>query len=72
MKPRYGPTPRAVQRRQAGVCWNMGHKPLPEKTCPVCRRPFKWRRKWARCWDQVIYCSERCRRHRRHPQEVLR
>ncbi|MBR9904718.1 MAG: DUF2256 domain-containing protein, partial [Gammaproteobacteria bacterium] len=20
------------------------------------------RRKWARCWDEVRYCSERCRR----------
>ncbi|MEQ6886526.1 DUF2256 domain-containing protein [Salicola sp. Rm-C-2C1-2] len=50
----------------------MSHKPLPEKICPVCQRPFKWRRKWARCWDQVTYCSERCRRHRRHPEQVLR
>lgn len=35
---------------------------LPEKTCPVCQRPFAWRRKWARDWAQVVYCSERCRR----------
>jgi len=35
---------------------------LPEKTCPVCARPFLWRKKWARDWDHVIYCSERCRR----------
>ena len=43
----------------------MRRKPdLPEKTCPVCRRPFAWRRKWARCWDEVRYCSERCRRAR--------
>lgn len=35
---------------------------LPEKICPVCRRPFAWRRKWARVWDEVVYCSERCRR----------
>ncbi|ETX29242.1 DUF2256 domain-containing protein [Roseivivax isoporae] len=35
---------------------------LPTKTCPVCGRPFTWRRKWARVWDEVIYCSERCRR----------
>ncbi|MCH2556587.1 DUF2256 domain-containing protein [Alloalcanivorax marinus] len=35
---------------------------LPEKTCPVCGRPFRWRRKWARDWDRVIYCSQRCRR----------
>ncbi|WP_209288240.1 DUF2256 domain-containing protein [Marinobacterium alkalitolerans] len=38
---------------------------LPEKTCPVCQRPFSWRRKWAECWDEVRYCSERCRRQRR-------
>jgi hypothetical protein len=35
---------------------------LPQKTCPVCQRPFTWRRKWARDWDRVVYCSTRCRR----------
>ena len=35
---------------------------LPTKTCPVCRRPFAWRKKWARDWEHVVYCSERCRR----------
>ncbi|MGE6739901.1 DUF2256 domain-containing protein [Allorhizobium pseudoryzae] len=35
---------------------------LPTKTCPACGRPFSWRRKWARDWEQVKYCSERCRR----------
>jgi hypothetical protein len=35
---------------------------LPTKTCPVCQRPFAWRKKWARDWPQVKYCSERCRR----------
>ncbi|MFG6176613.1 DUF2256 domain-containing protein [Halomonas sp. THAF12] len=35
---------------------------LPAKTCPTCGRPFRWRRKWARCWDEVRFCSERCRR----------
>lgn len=38
---------------------------LPEKTCPVCGKPFSWRRKWERVWDEVKYCSERCRRTRR-------
>ncbi|MCX6018201.1 MAG: DUF2256 domain-containing protein [Chloroflexi bacterium] len=37
---------------------------LPTKICPVCNRPFEWRKKWARDWDSVIYCSERCRRAR--------
>ncbi|MDU4252973.1 DUF2256 domain-containing protein [Pseudomonas sp.] len=35
---------------------------LPEKTCVACGRPFAWRRRWARCWEEVRYCSERCRR----------
>jgi hypothetical protein len=38
---------------------------LPQKTCDVCGRPFTWRKKWAKDWDQVRYCSERCRRSRR-------
>lgn len=37
---------------------------LPTKTCPCCGRPFAWRKKWARVWDEVKYCSERCRRTR--------
>jgi len=35
---------------------------LPTKTCVVCGRPFKWRRKWAQVWDEVKYCSQACRR----------
>ncbi|HEX8551588.1 MAG TPA: DUF2256 domain-containing protein [Abditibacteriaceae bacterium] len=35
---------------------------LPVKICAVCHRPFAWRRKWAKVWDDVKYCSERCRR----------
>jgi len=35
---------------------------LPSKLCPVCQRPFVWRKKWERDWEQVKYCSERCRR----------
>ena len=44
----------------------MTHKKphLPQKTCATCGRPFAWRKKWARVWDEVKYCSERCRRTR--------
>ncbi|HAS6707325.1 TPA: DUF2256 domain-containing protein, partial [Vibrio parahaemolyticus] len=28
---------------------------LPTKLCPVCERPFSWRKKWARNWETVIY-----------------
>ena len=34
---------------------------LPSKICPVCKRPFTWRKKWERNWDTVKYCSDRCR-----------
>ncbi|MFJ7142896.1 MAG: DUF2256 domain-containing protein [Pseudomonas protegens] len=35
---------------------------LPRKDCAACGRPFTWRKRWARCWDEVRWCSERCRR----------
>ncbi|WP_407332500.1 DUF2256 domain-containing protein [Enterovibrio sp. 27052020O] len=38
----------------------MKKKTLPSKTCAVCERPFTWRKKWERVWDDVKYCSKRC------------
>ena len=35
---------------------------LPTKVCVSCGLPFSWRKKWERDWEQVRYCSERCRR----------
>ncbi|WP_420478044.1 DUF2256 domain-containing protein [Brevundimonas sp. FT23028] len=44
---------------------NLGRAPakgdLPTKACAACGLPFSWRRKWARDWDQVKFCSDRCR-----------
>ncbi|WPZ36861.1 DUF2256 domain-containing protein [Thalassobaculum sp. OXR-137] len=37
---------------------------LPTKICAACGRPFAWRRKWARDWESVRYCSDRCRQAR--------
>ncbi|MDV3252685.1 DUF2256 domain-containing protein [Devosia sp. BK] len=37
---------------------------LPVKTCLVCKRPFVWRKKWAKVWDEVKYCSDACRAQR--------
>jgi hypothetical protein len=34
------------------------------KACTVCGLPFQWRKKWGKVWDEVKYCSERCRRSR--------
>jgi len=33
------------------------------KTCVSCGRDFEWRKKWARDWDDVEYCSERCKKN---------
>jgi len=35
---------------------------LPSKPCAHCGLPFAWRKKWERDWEQVKFCSERCRR----------
>ncbi len=32
------------------------------KLCIVCQRPMTWRRKWAKTWTEVKYCSDACRR----------
>ncbi|MFN3953775.1 MAG: DUF2256 domain-containing protein [Pararhodobacter sp.] len=37
---------------------------LPQRVCTVCGRPFAWRRKWAKVWDSVRYCSQACRKRR--------
>ena len=34
---------------------------LPSKPCAACARSFTWRKKWAKVWDEVLYCSDRCR-----------
>lgn len=35
---------------------------LPSKPCAACGREMTWRKRWARNWAQVKYCSEACRR----------
>jgi hypothetical protein len=35
---------------------------LPVRICLSCGKPFTWRKKWKTVWNEVRYCSERCRR----------
>ncbi|MEM9001452.1 MAG: DUF2256 domain-containing protein [Bacteroidota bacterium] len=42
----------------------MRKKQLPQKTCPICQRPFSWRKKWEKHWEMVVYCSQRCRKNK--------
>ena len=34
---------------------------LPTKDRLACGRPFTWRKKWERDWDNVKFCSDACR-----------
>lgn len=43
---------------------------LPSKPCARCGRPFTWRKKWARDWDQVKYCSDACRTARQSDKQA--
>lgn len=38
---------------------------LPRKVCLGCGLPFAWRKKWAAAWNEVKYCSARCRNAKR-------
>jgi len=42
---------------------------LPSKTCLHCGLPFAWRKKWARAWDEIKYCSERCKSEGKRAQK---
>jgi hypothetical protein len=37
---------------------------LPSKICAACGRPMSWRKRWAANWNEVKYCSDRCRKTR--------
>ena len=37
---------------------------LPSKICLACNRPFSWRKKWAKVWTDVKYCSDKCRNNK--------
>ncbi len=35
---------------------------LPSKPCVACGRPMTWRKRWERSWNEVKFCSDRCRK----------
>ena len=35
---------------------------IEDKNCLTCGRPFSWRKKWEKDWDNVRYCSRACKR----------
>ncbi|MDZ4791033.1 MAG: DUF2256 domain-containing protein [Hyphomicrobiales bacterium] len=42
---------------------------LPQKPCAACGRPFAWRKKWARDWENVKFCSDKCRQGKGLPKK---
>ncbi|MEO7309629.1 MAG: DUF2256 domain-containing protein [Chitinophagaceae bacterium] len=42
---------------------------LPEKICIGCHRPFTWRKKWEKVWQEIKYCSDRCRHQKKSHAE---
>jgi hypothetical protein len=41
---------------------------LPQKVCKTCGKNFIWRKKWAKVWEDVKYCSQRCRSNKTKKQ----
>ncbi len=37
---------------------------LPSKPCKACGREMTWRKAWAKNWEQVLYCSDACRKNK--------
>ena len=37
---------------------------LPSKPCAGCGLAMSWRRRWAKTWADVKYCSDACRRNK--------
>lgn len=53
--------------RHRGPSTNRHGGPPADTSCRTCGRTIEWRKKWERNWDEVRYCSDRCRRHRIDP-----
>ena len=46
------------------VSKNIKKELLPQKICVVCNRPFSWRKKWEKVWEEVKYCGDKCRKNK--------
>ena len=62
---RHHPSRRAEMMMSATSRSSKGLKKEMVKICVICNRPFNWRKKWERCWDEVRTCSKRCNAERR-------
>lgn len=37
---------------------------LPSKPCVACGRTMSWRKRWAKNWSEVKFCSDACRQRK--------
>jgi len=42
-----------------------------EKICEKCGRIIEYRKKWAKDWNDVRYCSEQCKRKKLNPEDLM-
>lgn len=47
-----------------GIAFKGNKASLPSKPCAGCGRPMSWRKRWAKNWEEVKFCSEACRQQR--------
>jgi hypothetical protein len=33
-------------------------------------KPFAWRKKWEKVWDEVKYCSDKCRMNKSQNEKI--
>lgn len=66
LRPRIAPPPMSSRTRPAAqtASFKGNKQSLPSKPCVACGRPMSWRKRWARSWDEVKFCSDACRRSR--------
>eukprot|EP00960_Hanusia_phi_P031490 749319-Hanusia_phi.AAC.3 len=53
----------------AGKIWDRGGW-KEWKPCKMCKRPMTWRKSWEKNWDEVKYCSDKCRAQAKREKKV--
>jgi hypothetical protein len=47
-----------------GAAFRGNQAALPSKPCAACGLAMTWRRRWAKNWADVKFCSDACRRQK--------
>lgn len=56
--------PRGIAMNQRVATFRGNKAALPSKPCEACGLAMSWRRRWAKNWADVKYCSDACRRRK--------